>query len=151
EARKGSLVRRQALAALGQTRMVALWQGLIDAPVAQVLLAHDDLRNRRRYLNARNTLLDLLRLGRVPVVNETDTVAVEELKPGDNDNLAAAVAALVDADLLLIASDVDGLFDAHPLLAPGAEAVETVAAITPAILAMAGAAGSALGTGGMRT
>jgi glutamate 5-kinase len=149
--RMGSLVRRQALAALGQTRMIALWQGLIAAPVAQVLLAHDDLRNRRRYLNARNTLIELLRLGSVPVINENDTVAVEELKLGDNDNLAATVAALVDADLLLIASDVDGLFSAHPLHDAAAAAVESVAVITPAVLAMAGVAGSAHGTGGMRT
>ena len=148
--RAGGIVLRQALAALGQTRMVALWQGLIDAPVAQVLLAHDDLRNRRRYLNARNTLLELLRLRTVPVVNENDTVAVEELKLGDNDNLAAIVAALVDADLLLIASDVDGLYSAHPQLDPSAHPVEAVTAITPAILAMAGDSG-ALGTGGMRT
>ena len=150
DVRRGSLVRRQALAALGQTRMVALWQGLIDAPVAQVLLAHDDLRNRRRYLNARNTLLELLLLGSVPVVNENDTVAVEELKLGDNDNLAATVAALIDADLLLIASDVDGLYSAHPRDA-SARPVETVDAITPAVLAMAGDAGSAVGTGGMHT
>jgi glutamate 5-kinase len=150
-ARKGSLVRRQALAALGQTRMIALWQGLIAAPVAQVLLAHDDLRNRRRYLNARNTLVELLRLGSVPVINENDTVAVEELKLGDNDNLAATVAALIDADILLIASDVDGLYSAHPLYAADAVPVESVAAITPAVLAMAGEAGSAHGTGGMRT
>jgi len=145
------LVLRQALAALGQTRMMALWQGLIAAPAAQVLLSHDDLRNRRRYLNARNTLQELLRLGAVPIVNENDTVAVEELKLGDNDNLAAIVAALVDADLLLIASDVAGLFDAHPLHDAQAQPVPEVAAITPAILAMAGAAGSALGTGGMQT
>ncbi len=145
------LVLRQALAALGQTRMVALWQSLIAAPVAQVLLAHDDLRNRRRYLNARNTLLELLRLKSLPVINENDTVAVEELKLGDNDNLAAIVAALVDADLLLIASDVDGLYTAHPKLHPNARPVETVAAITPDILAMAGDAGSVRGTGGMRT
>src|SRR4029077_15993361 len=105
--RNDGLVLRQALAALGQRRMVGLWQSLLDAPVAQVLLTHDDLRNRRRYLNARNTLLELLRLRAIPVVNENDTVAVEELKLGDNDNLAAIVAALVDADLLLIASDVD--------------------------------------------
>jgi len=150
-ARKGGLVRRQALAALGQTRMIALWQGLMAAPVAQVLLAHDDLRNRRRYLNARNTLVELLRLGSVPVINENDTVAVEELKLGDNDNLAATVAALIDADLLLIASDVDGLFSAHPLHDAGAAPVESVALITPAVLAMAGEAGSAHGTGGMRT
>jgi glutamate 5-kinase len=151
DARKGTLVRRQALAALGQTRMVALWQGLIDAPVAQVLLAHDDLRNRRRYLNARNTVNELLRLGALPVINENDTVAVEELKLGDNDNLAATVAALIDADLLLIASDVDGLYSAHPRHDAGALPVESVEAITEAVLAMAGGAGSGQGTGGMRT
>lgn len=147
----GGIVLRQALAALGQTRMVGLWQSLLDAPVAQVLLSHDDMRNRRRYLNARNTLLELLRLGTVPVVNENDTVAVEELKLGDNDNLAAIVAALVDADLLLIASDVDGLHTAHPRLDPDARPVDLVTAITPDVLAMAGGAGSAVGTGGMRT
>ena len=151
DAPAGGLVLRQALAALGQTRMIALWQSLIDAPIAQVLLAHDDLRNRRRYLNARNTLLELLRLRAIPVVNENDTVAVEELKLGDNDNLAAIVAALVDADLLLIASDVDGLYSAHPQLHADARPIETVEAITPQILAMAGEAGSAHGTGGMHT
>ena len=149
--RSGGLVLRQALAALGQTRMVGLWQGLLDVPAAQVLLSHDDLRNRRRYLNARNTLLELLRLGAVPIINENDTVAVEELKLGDNDNLAAIVAALVDADLLFIASDVDGLYDAHPQRDPAAQPIDAVEAITPAILAMAGEAGSAVGTGGMRT
>jgi glutamate 5-kinase len=149
--RAGSIVLRQALAALGQTRMVAVWQSLLDVPAAQVLLSHDDLRNRRRYLNARNTLLELLRLGAVPVVNENDTVAVEELKLGDNDNLAAIVAALVDADLLLIASDVAGLYSAHPQHDPSAQPVALVAAITSDILAMAGEAGSAVGTGGMRT
>ncbi len=151
DAASGELVLRQALAALGQTRMIALWQSLMTAPVAQVLLAHDDLRNRRRYLNARNTLLELLRLRAVPVVNENDTVAVEELKLGDNDNLAAIVAALVDADLLLIASDIDGLYSAHPALHAQAMPVEQVAAVTAEILAMAGEAGSAHGTGGMHT
>jgi glutamate 5-kinase len=92
-----------------------------------------------------------LRLAAVPVINENDTVAVEELKLGDNDNLAAIVAALVDAELLLIASDVDGLYDAHPLLTPNAKPVESVTAVTPEVLAMAGAAGSAHGTGGMHT
>jgi len=149
--RAGSLVLRQALAALGQTRMVGLWQSLLDVPVAQVLLTHDDLRNRRRYLNARNTLLELLRLGAIPVVNENDTVAVEELKLGDNDNLAATVAALVDAECLLIASDVDGLYSAHPTHDTNARPIESVAAITDEIIATAGAAASAFGTGGMRT
>ena len=150
EAARG-LVLRQALAALGQTHMMALWQRLLAAPAAQVLLSHDDLRNRRRYLNARNTLLELLRLGAVPIVNENDTVAVEELKLGDNDNLAAIVAALVDADVLLIASDVAGLYDAHPGRDPHARPVPYVEAITPAVLALAGERGTALGTGGMRT
>src|SRR6185312_9856754 len=101
----GGLAARQALAALGQAPMIALWQSLSTRPVAQVLLTHDDLRNRRRYLNARATLRELLQLGVLPVINENDTVSVDELKLGDNDNLAAIVAALVDADLLLIASD----------------------------------------------
>src|SRR3546814_18045121 len=90
--------------------MLALWQGLIEPPVAQILLSHDDLRNPRRYLNAQATLQELLRIGAVPIVNENDTVSVDELKLGDNDNLAAAVATLVDADMLFIATDTDGLY-----------------------------------------
>lgn len=145
------LAARQALAALGQAPMIALWQSLSARPVAQVLLTHDDLRNRRRYLNARATLRELLQLGALPVVNENDTVSVDELKLGDNDNLAAIVAALVDADLLLIASDVDALYNADPRRDPTAVPVAHVARLTPTILAMAGDSGSAAGTGGMRT
>lgn len=145
------LAARQALAAIGQTTVVALWQRFFDRPVAQVLLTHDDLRNRRRYLNARATLRELLALGALPVVNENDTVAVDELKLGDNDNLAAIVAALVDADLLLIASDIDGLYSANPRSDASAEPITDVAAVTPAILAMAGGSGSSMGTGGMYT
>lgn len=145
-----TMAARQALAALGQGQLIALWQRFFERPVAQVLLTHDDLRNRRRYLNARSALLELLRLGAVPVVNENDTVAVEELKLGDNDNLAAAVASLVDADLLLIATDIAGLYSGHPGRDPAARPLPRVEAITPDVLAMAGDAG-ALGTGGMRT
>ena len=145
------LAARQALAALGQAPMIALWQSLSARPVAQVLLTHDDLRNRRRYLNARATLRELLVLDVLPVVNENDTVAVDELKLGDNDNLAAIVAALVDADLLLIASDVDALYSADPRRDPAARPIAHVPALTPSILAMAGGSGSAVGTGGMRT
>ena len=144
------IVQRQALAALGQASLMGFWQGLFEAPVAQVLLTHDDLRNRRRYLNARTALQELLRLGAQPIVNENDTVAVDELKLGDNDNLAAAVASLVQADLLLIATDIDGLYSAHPGRDPQARPIDTVETVTPAVLAMAGDAG-ALGTGGMRT
>jgi glutamate 5-kinase len=147
----GGLAARQALAALGQAPMIALWQSLSARPVAQVLLTHDDLRNRRRYLNARATLRELLQLGVLPVINENDTVSVDELKLGDNDNLAAIVAALVDADLLLIASDVDALYSADPRRDPAATPIAHVAALTPQILAMAGDSGSVAGTGGMRT
>ena len=147
----GGLAARQALAALGQAPMIALWQSLSTRPVAQVLLTHDDLRNRRRYLNARATLRELLQLGVLPVINENDTVSVDELKLGDNDNLAAIVAALVDADLLLIASDVDALYSADPRRDPAATPISHVAALTPEIVAMAGDSGSAAGTGGMRT
>ena len=147
----GSLAARQALAALGQTPVVSLWQSLCSREVAQVLLTHDDLRNRRRYLNARATLRELLALDVLAVVNENDTVAVDELKVGDNDNLAAIVAALVDADLLLIASDIDALYSANPRSDASALPIARVEALTPQIMAMAGAAGSAAGTGGMRT
>jgi glutamate 5-kinase len=147
----GDMAARQALAALGQAPMIALWQSLSARPVAQVLLTHDDLRNRRRYLNARATLRDLLMLDVLPVINENDTVAVDELKLGDNDNLAAIVAALVDADLLLIASDIDALYTADPRRDAAAQPISHVSALTPQILAMAGGSGSAVGTGGMRT
>jgi glutamate 5-kinase len=147
----GDLAARQALAALGQAPMIALWQSLSVRPVAQVLLTHDDLRNRRRYLNARATLRELLQLGVLPVINENDTVSVDELKLGDNDNLAAIVAVLVDADLLLIASDVDALYSADPRRDPVATPIAHVAALTSEIVAMAGDSGSAAGTGGMRT
>jgi glutamate 5-kinase len=150
-AANGDLAARQALAALGQAPMIALWQSLCERPVAQVLLTHDDLRNRRRYLNARATLRELLALGVLPVVNENDTVAVDELKLGDNDNLAAIVAALVDADLLLIASDVAALYSADPRRDPGAQPIGHVLQLTPDVVAMAGGSNTAVGTGGMLT
>ena len=146
-----TMAARQALAALGQAQMIGLWQRFFERPVAQVLLTHDDLRNRRRYLNARATLNELLRLGALPVVNENDTVSVDELKLGDNDNLAAIVAALIDADMLFIATDIDGLFDANPRTHPLASLVPEVPELTAEIFAMAGGSGSEVGTGGMRT
>jgi glutamate 5-kinase len=146
-----AMAERQALAALGQVQMIGLWQRLIERPVAQVLLTHDDLRNRRRYLKARMTLMELLRVGALPIVNENDTVAVDELRLGDNDNLAAIVAALADADLLLIATDIDGLYTANPRVDKEAEPILQLSGITKAAMDMAGGAGSASGTGGMRT
>lgn len=146
-----SLVLRQALAALGQASLTGFWQQLTERPVAQVLLTHDDLRNRRRYLNARASLRELLRLGTLPVINENDTVAVDELKLGDNDNLAAAVASLVDADLLLIATDIGGLYSGHPQRDPSARAIARVEQVTPELLVAASGGAGKLGTGGMRT
>ena len=146
-----AMAARQALAALGQAQLIGLWQRFFERPVAQVLLTHDDLRNRRRYLNARATLNELLALGALPVVNENDTVSVDELKLGDNDNLAAIVAALIDADVLFIATDIDGLFDANPRTNPQATLLADVAELTPEVFAMAGGSGSSVGTGGMRT
>ncbi len=147
-----NLAEKQALAALGQAQLIALWQRFFERPVAQVLLTHDDLRNRRRYLNARATLGELLQLGAIPVVNENDTVSVDELKLGDNDNLAAIVAALVDADALFIASDIDGFYTANPRTsAENAHPIDEVEALTPEFFAMAGGSGSSIGTGGMRT
>ena len=146
-----AMAERQALAALGQAQLIGLWQRFFERPVAQVLLTHDDLRNRRRYLNARATLNELLALGALPVINENDTVSVDELKLGDNDNLAAVVAALVDADALFIATDIDGFYTANPRINTEAKPIEDVEALTPEFFAMAGDAGSSAGTGGMRT
>ena len=130
---------------------MAFWQGFFARPVAQVLLTHDDVRNRRRYLNARATLRELLRCGALPIVNENDTVSVDELKLGDNDTLGAIVAALIDADVLFIATDIDGLYDADPRTHPDARPLQVVTDPGDDILAMAGGAGSSVGTGGMRT
>lgn len=146
-----AMAERQALAALGQAKLMAFWQGFFARPVAQVLLTHDDVRNRRRYLNAQATLRELLRCGALPIVNENDTVSVDELKLGDNDTLGAIVAALIDADALFIATDIDGLYDADPRTTPGAQPMRIVVDPGDDILAMAGGAGSSVGTGGMRT
>lgn len=146
-----AMAERQALAALGQAQLIGLWQRFFERPVAQVLLTHDDLRNRRRYLNARATLNELLALGALPVINENDTVSVDELKLGDNDNLAAVIAALVDADVLFIATDIDGFYTSNPRVHADAQPIEDVEALTPEFFTMAGDAGSSAGTGGMRT
>ncbi|MDJ0820918.1 MAG: glutamate 5-kinase, partial [Paracoccaceae bacterium] len=117
----------------------------------QVLVTLEDSTNRRRYLNSRATIETLLGLGAVPIVNENDTIATDEIRYGDNDRLAAQVAATVGADLLVLLSDVDGLYTANPYDDPQAQRLETVAEITPQIEAMAGDAGSGLSKGGMKT
>ena len=146
-----SIPERQALAAIGQPQLMAHWRRLFDVPCAQVLLTYDDLQRRARFVNAKNTIQELLERGTLPIVNENDTVAVEELKVGDNDNLAAYVAVLAEADLLVICSDVDGLYTADPHDDPEAERVPVIERITDEIYDMVGGSHRAVATGGMQT
>ena len=145
---------RQAAAAVGQIRLMALYDEHFAArgqPVAQILLTHDDLANRRRYINARHTFEDLLQAEVLPIVNENDTVAVEEVRFnfGDNDNLSAIVATLISADLLVILSDVGGLYTSDPRVDQNATLVPLVEEIAAETQAYAGAASGPLGKGGM--
>jgi glutamate 5-kinase len=145
---------KQAAAAIGQSRLMRTYKEAFRArglTVAQVLLTRDDLANRRRYLNARNTLMTLLEYGVVPIINENDTVVVDEIRFGDNDNLSAMVTNLVEANLLVILSDVDGLYDSDPKSNPQAKLLPVVERISEEIEAMASGAVTQLGTGGMAT
>jgi glutamate 5-kinase len=148
---KPSLAIKKAMAAAGQTEMMATWDRLFDFPTAQVLLTHADLRNRDRFVSVRETISSLLENGVLPIINENDTVTTDKLKVGDNDNLSAMVAAASDADTLIICSDVDGLFDKNPNHFDDAELLSDVIEISDEIYAMAGDATSAVGTGGMKT
>ena len=144
----------QAAAAVGQIRLAHAWKEVLEHrgfKVAQVLLTLGDTEERRRYLNARNTLTTLTRLGAIPVINENDTVATAEIRYGDNDRLAARVAQMVSADALVLLSDVDGLYTADPTRDPKAEFIPEVPRITPGIEAMAGGSASDVGSGGMAT
>jgi glutamate 5-kinase len=151
--RKPGLAAKQAAAAVGQPHLMGRWERAF-APskiaVAQVLLTHADLASRRRFLNARHTFNELLAEDVLPIVNENDTVSVEEIQFGDNDRLAALVTSVVEADLLVLLTDVDGLFDRDPKQ-PGAERVPLVENVSEDTLRAAGGAGSAVGTGGMRS
>jgi glutamate 5-kinase len=151
---KLKLEESQAAAAVGQIRLAHAWKEVLEAhgfTVAQVLLTLGDTEERRRYLNARNTLTTLLRLGSIPVINENDTVATAEIRYGDNDRLAARVAQMASADCLVLLSDVDGLYTADPSRDPKAKFIPEVARITPEIEAMAGSSASDVGSGGMAT
>lgn len=151
--RPRALAEAQAAAAVGQIHLAGAWSEVWaeqGCTAAQVLLTLGDLEQRRRYLNARATLEMLLARGIVPVVNENDTVATEEIRFGDNDRLAARVAQLLGAERLVLLSDVDGLYTADPAADPQARRIERVDALTPQIEALAGGTGrSGLGTGGM--
>jgi glutamate 5-kinase len=153
KARPHALHELQALAAIGQMGLVQIYESAFQQHglhTAQVLLTHDDLAHRERYLNARTTLRTLVGLGAVPVINENDTVATEEIRFGDNDTLAALVANLVEAELLVILTDQKGLFNKDPRLHAEAVLVSEGNAGDPALEQMAGGAGT-LGRGGMRT
>jgi glutamate 5-kinase len=148
------LEEKQAAAAVGQIRLAHAWKDVLEAHelnVAQILLTFSDTEERRRYLNARNTLGTLLKLGAVPVINENDTVATAEIRYGDNDRLAARVAQMISADCLILLSDVEGLYTADPTRDPTAQFIADIPSITPEIERMAGAAASAIGSGGMAT
>jgi glutamate 5-kinase len=151
---KLKLEESQAAAAVGQIRLAHAWKEVLEhrgSKVAQVLLTLGDTEQRRRYLNARNTLTALLRLGAIPVINENDTVATAEIRYGDNDRLAARVAQMVSADCLVLLSDVDGLYTADPTRDKSAEFIPEVPRITPEIEAMASGSASDVGSGGMAT
>lgn len=143
---------KQALAAIGQAHLMMTYQRLFSEYshlTAQILMTKDTLINPESYRNARNTFEELFRLGSIPIVNENDTVATHEIVFGDNDRLSAVVSALVDADLLILLSDIDGMYTGDPRKDPGARLISSVNAITEELLAMAGGAGSDVGTGGM--
>ena len=145
---------QQAAAAVGQMGLIQVYESSFakfGLRTAQILLTHDDMSDRKRYLNARSTLRTLLALNVIPVINENDTVVTEEIKVGDNDTLAALVASLIEADVLIILTDQQGLYSADPRKDPSATLIRVARAGDPALEAMAGGAGTILGKGGMLT
>ncbi|WP_347491601.1 glutamate 5-kinase [Desulfoscipio sp. XC116] len=151
--RPRTIPEKQAAAAVGQGLLLHMYEKIFaeyGLVVGQVLLTKADFANRRRFLNARNTLQAMLNMDIIPIINENDTVAVDEIKLGDNDNLAAMVGALVDADILILLSDIDGLYSCKPGTS-GARIIREINEITDEIEALAGGVGSGVGTGGMAT
>ena len=152
--RPKTIPEKQALAAVGQIKLMALYErhfSKFDKSVAQVLLTHADLANRQRYINAKHTFQMLLDSAIVPIVNENDTVAVEEMKFGDNDHLSALVATLLGADLLVILSDVEGVYDRDPRVYPDAKLISLIDDVKKIKADLAGTSQSAFGTGGIAT
>jgi len=152
--RPGSIPLKQAAAAVGQTLLMRHYEEGFDPygqKVAQLLLTQEDFRSRSRYLNARNTLFTLLHLGVLPIINENDTVAVEEIRFGDNDNLSVLVATMVGSDLLVILTDLDGLYTADPRMDAEARLISQVPRRSGEVSFWAAGSGTGLGTGGMQT
>jgi glutamate 5-kinase len=149
-----SMPTKQMFSAIGQSRLMRVYNDMFDIfdiPVAQILLTGDDLSRRLRYLNARDTLQTLLEHRVIPIINENDTVATEEIRVGDNDNLSAMVASAIEGDLLIMLTDQDGLYTADPRKDPTAQKIDVVKQIDKRILDLAGGAGTKGGTGGMIT
>jgi glutamate 5-kinase len=150
--RPQAITQKQATAAVGQTRLMNIYESYFSRyqqMVAQVLLTHDDLSHRRRFLNARNTLLTLLELGIIPIINENDTVVVDEIKFGDNDNLSALITNLIGADILIILTDIEGLCDSDPRVNPNARCISLVQDIDADTDQIAGGTKSQMSVGGM--
>ena len=148
---KLTIPQKQALAAIGQTHVMQHWQKLFDNTCAQILLTRSDLESEKRRTNAKNTLNTLFTMRAIPIINENDTVVVDELVVGDNDNLAAKVAVMCDADLLIICSDVDGLYDKNPSTNPDAKLIPFVEEIDQTIVDCAELTSNPFATGGMFT
>lgn len=149
-----SLPFKQMFSSIGQTKLMQIWSelfSLFDIHVGQVLLTRDDFSHRKRYLNARDTLHCLLKHHIIPIINENDTVATKEIRVGDNDNLAALVANLIEADVVILLTDQEGLFTADPRLHPDATLIPVVSHIDQSIFTLAGGSSTSLGTGGMTT
>jgi len=150
--RPQAITQKQATAAVGQTRLMKIYEDYFSRyqqMVAQILLTHDDLSHRRRFLNARNTLVTLLDLGIIPIINENDTVVVDEIKFGDNDNLSALITNLIGADLLIILTDIDGLCDSDPRVNPHARCIPLVEEIDVDLEGIVGETKSEISVGGM--
>jgi glutamate 5-kinase len=148
------LAKKQALAAIGQAELIKIYQKFFEEynqTVAQVLLTRDIITNPDRHQKAKNTLLKLLSMGIIPIINENDTISTDEIEYGDNDTLSADVAALIQSDLLILLSDIDGLYSADPKKVVNAEIIKTVEYFTPELLNSASGAGTSFGTGGMST
>ena len=154
KARPSDIAGKQAAAAVGQCELMYTYDKLFaeyNHTVAQILLTAEDLRSEERHKNFENTMKTLLDMGVLPIINENDTVATEEIEIGDNDTLAAIVAVSVDAELLILLSDIDGLYTADPRLDPKAELIREVRELSRDVMELGGSAGSSLGTGGMHT
>lgn len=147
----GNVTLKKAMAAAGQTEMIAAWNRFFDFPTAQLLLTQHDLQQHERFLSIRESIENLIRSNILPIINENDAVTTDVSRVGDNDNLSALVATAVGADLLIICTDVNGLYDKNPDKHNDAKLIESVREITPKLMSAAGGAGSSVGTGGMRT